>query len=377
MKLETLAFDRNQQWSNRFPDLDSESTLVLVFGASEYLSAPEPIQELVRAYPRAVVAGCSTSGEIHGTLVQDGSLSVAIARFEHTTLRSAATEVTQACDSYGAGALLARDLEAPDLRAVLVFSDGLGVNGSELVRGLNAVLKGAAVVTGGLAGDGDRFQKTWVLRHGKPQAGVVSAVGLYGERCRVGHGSKGGWDIFGPERLVTRSEGNVLYELDGQPALQLYKEYLGERAAGLPATALLFPLSIRADGDDKRIVRTILAVDEASQTMTFAGDVPQGSRAQLMRANFDRLVDGAGEAALMANAADEPDGDTLSIAISCVGRRLVLGERTEEELEAALQVLPSRTQQVGFYSYGELSPYASGHCDLHNQTMTLTTLGEQ
>jgi hypothetical protein len=277
MQLETLAFDRDHLWSSRFPELDSESTLVLVFGASDYLSAPEPIHELARAFPHAVLAGCSTSGEIHGTLVQDGSLSVAVARFEHTKLRSAATEVVQACDSYGAGALLARDLEAPDLRAVLVFSDGLGVNGSELVRGLNAVLKGAAVVTGGLAGDGDRFKKTWVLRDGRPLAGVVSAVGLYGARCRVGHGSKGGWDIFGPERLVTRSEGNVLHQLDGQPALQLYKEYLGELAAGLPATALLFPLSIRTDGDTKRIVRTILAVDEVNQTMTFAGDVPQGS----------------------------------------------------------------------------------------------------
>jgi hypothetical protein len=79
----------------------------------------------------------------------------------------------------------------------------------------------------------------------------------------------------------------------------------------------------------------------------------------------------------MAHCGDESCGETLSIAISCVGRRLVLGERTEEELEAALQVLPAGTQQVGFYSYGELSPFASGHCDLHNQTMTLTTLGEQ
>jgi hypothetical protein len=204
----------------------------------------------------------------------------------------------------------------------------------------------------------------------------VTAVGLYGPRVRVGHGSQGGWDIFGPERRVTRSSGNVLFELDGRPALQLYKQYLGDRAAGLPATALLFPLALREGPDDAKVlVRTVLSVDEASQSMTFAGNVPQGHRAQLMRANFERLIDGASRAAEDA-LAEGATGDVLSIAISCVGRRLILGQRTEEEIEAALRKLPARTRQVGFYSYGEISPYASGHCDLHNQTMTLTTISE-
>jgi hypothetical protein len=233
------------------------------------------------------------------------------------------------------------------------------------------------VVTGGLAGDGDRFNRTWVIKDGKPQSDCISAVGLYGEKLHMGHGSKGGWDTFGPERVITRSEGNILYELDGKPALQLYKTYLGDRAAGLPATGLLFPLALRANADDeKSIVRTILAVDEEAQTLTFAGDVPQGSLAQLMKANFDRLVDGAKQAATMSLNSEVNGGPVLSIAISCVGRRLVLGQRTEAELEATLNVLPDNTQQIGFYSYGEISPFASGYCDLHNQTMTLTTISE-
>jgi hypothetical protein len=259
-----------------------------------------------------------------------------------------------------------------------VLSDGLQVNGSQLVRGLNDVLPTGVVVTGGLAGDGARFQATWNLHEGRPVQGIVGAVGFYGDAIRVGHGSKGGWDIFGPERRVTRSAANVLFELDGKPALRLYKEYLGDRAAGLPATGLLFPLALRDGvGDDKRLVRTILAVDEATQSMTFAGDIPEGSLVQLMRANFDRLIEGA-EAAGQVSAASTgaSRGSMLSIAISCVGRRLVLGERSEEEVEAALAALPSGTEQVGFYSYGEISPYAMGTCDLHNQTMTLTTLSE-
>jgi hypothetical protein len=194
---------------------------------------------------------------------------------------------------------------------------------------------------------------------------------------RIGHGSKGGWDFFGPERVITRSRDNVLYELDGRPALDLYKEYLGDRAAELPAAAWLFPLSIRANRSDvNRVVRTVLSVDDAEKSLTFAGNVPKGHLAQLMRANFDRLVDGAAGAASELRPALNGNGPTLCIAVSCVGRRLVLGERAEEEVEAVLEALEPHTRQVGFYSYGELSPYANGRCDLHNQTMTLTAIGE-
>ena len=213
-----------------------------------------------------------------------------------------------------------------------------------------------------------------------PRSGYVTAVGLYGPRVKIGHGSKGGWDKFGPARRVTRAEHNVLYELDGRPALRLYKEYLGERAAELPASALLFPLAVSdSHGDSKVLVRTVLAVSEQDQSMTFAGDVPQGSVAQLMRANFERLIDGASSAARGAGSSLVDlmgTNEILSIAISCVGRRLILGERTEEEIEAALHGLPAGTRQIGFYSYGEISPFASGACDLHNQTMTLTTISE-
>ena len=305
---------------------------------------------------------------------------VAAVRFDKTPVRMAEAVVRDPQDSYTAGTAIASQLNRPSLRAILVLSDGLHVNGSELVKGLNDSLGGAVVISGGLAGDGTHFKKTWVLKDRTPQSGYVTAVGLYGDHIRIGHGSKGGWDKFGPERLVTKSHGNVLYELDGRPALHLYKEYLGDRAAGLPATGLLFPLAIRSSlSEGKTLVRTILAVDEASQSMTFAGDIPQGVYAQLMRANFDRLIQGASDAAtLTTNGHDGSPSDhsCLSIAISCVGRRLVLGERTEEETEATLDILPQGSRQIGFYSYGEISPYESGACDLHNQTMTLTTITE-
>ena len=378
MHVTTLTHTLSGGWSSRpFPSLDSEQTLVTVFGAPGRGEDSQAIHELLRAYPRAKVIGCSTAGEIAGSSILDDSLSVAVCRFERTRLRSACARVSGDGGSRLAGAAIGEALLGPDLRAVLVISDGIGVNGSELLRGLNDLLPATVVVTGGLAGDGDRFQRTWILADGGPKAGLVSAVGFYGDQLHVGHGSRGGWDTFGPERVITRSSGNVLYEIDGRPALALYKEYLGERAKELPAAALLFPLALRRQrGDDKSLVRTILSIDENAQSMTFAGDVPEGHLARLMRANFDRLIGGASEAAQVTASGQHPAGPSLAIAISCVGRRLVLGQRAEEEVEAAREALPAGTELVGFYSYGEISPFASGRCDLHNQTMTLTHFTE-
>jgi hypothetical protein len=180
---------------------------------------------------------------------------------------------------------------------------------------------------------------------------------------------------------VTRSEGNVLFELDGKPALDLYERYLGDEADGLPGTALLYPLKIwQNDRPDTDLVRTVLAIDREARSMTFAGDIPQGWAAQLMRGNHERLVAGAEQAATLAMAglaAPAGDGDSLALLVSCVGRRLLMGQRTADEVDAVQRRLGPQVRCIGFYSYGELAPRAStGVCELHNQTMTVTVLTE-
>ena len=375
--MQTFSYTPRDGWSRRLPvELDSPQTLVLAFCAPGFYDDRGPVDELLAAFPQAQVLGCSSSGEIFGAELRDESLSCAVVRFAHTRLQRAWARVEGAAGSFAAGAAVAEQLTAPDLRGIFVLSDGHTVNGTELIRGLSSALPENLIITGGLAGDGNRFRRTWVIHDRELRQGEVSAVGFYGDRIRIGHGSQGGWDIFGPERLITRSHGNVLFELDGRPALELYKTYLGELAGGLPATALLFPLAVRMPGDERQTVRTVLDVNEKDSSMTFAGDVPTGAMAQLMKANFDRLVQGAAHAALATRANTPEDTDVLAVAISCVGRRLVLGERTEEELEVTVETLPPRSHLVGFYSYGEISPYADGRCELHNQTMTLTTFAE-
>jgi len=351
---------------DELPDWDSERTLVVVFFPPRWSGA---LDQLATQFPRSQVVGCSTAGEILDGVVSDDSAVAAVVRFDACGLASSTTTLGPGRRS------LARRGEP--LRAILALSDGLGVNGSELARGLSETLPPGVVVTGGLAGDGDRFERTSVLHGSVARSGAVTAVGFYGEAVDVRTGSQGGWDVFGVERAVTRASGNVVYELDGRPILDLYREYLGERAAGLPATALLFPLALRCSRETTHsLVRTVLGIDEAERSMRFAGDVPEGSLVQLMRANFDRLVQGASDAAAMTALRDDPR-QCLVLAISCVGRRLVLGQRVEEETEATLENFGPRARQIGFYSYGELSPAGGGTCELHNQTMTLTAILER
>jgi hypothetical protein len=277
------------------------------------------------------------------------------------------------------GREFAASLVAEDLKAIFVISEGLTINGSELAAGINSVISPEIIVTGGLAGDDDRFEKTYILTERcRPEPKVVSAIGFYGEDFRIASGYKGGWDRFGIEREITSSKKNILYTLNNEPALEVYKRYLGKHAEELPASALLFPLAIRESKESEETkVRTVLAVNEAEQSITFAGDMPEGGYATFMKANFDRLIDGAYEAAETMAENRDIRMDALGIAISCVGRKLLLKQRTEEELEATLDVLPEGTRQIGFYSYGEISPMHSGACDLHNQTMTLTLIWEE
>ncbi len=362
--------------------------LVLVFGDTSLLVPEAPALERLGAlYPNALLFGCSTAGEILGTEVRERSLVATAVAFADAQFRSASVVLAECGGSHAAGeklaALLPLDVPGADgapgepLRHVFVLSDGLNVNGSDLVRGLAARLPAAVSVTGGLAGDGERFAQTRVVIGARCETGLVAALGFYGEHLTVGFGSLGGWDPFGPERLITRSQGNVLHEFDGQSALGLYKRYLGEHAQRLPASGLLFPLSIRTKTGDVPVVRTILAVDEATQSLTFAGDVPEGAYARLMKANFDRLIDGASDAARASHGAGGVGAPELAILISCVGRKLVLRQRVEEEVEGVREVLGEAAVLAGFYSYGEISPFVRGaRCELHNQTMSLTTLVE-
>lgn len=368
----------NSEWKETLSSSkDVEANLVLVFGGRHQLSDGRRFEEIKEQYPNANILVGSTSGEILDTEVHDDTLVLTAIQFEKTTIEVAKLTQSEIDDSFSGGEVLAKRLLKEGLRHIFVLSDGLKVNGSELVKGFESALSSTVSVTGGLAGDAARFEQTLVGLNGVPEEGSIAAIGFYGNDLKIGHGSQGGWDPFGPERKVTKSKNNVLYEIDGQSALELYKMYLGDKADGLPGTGLLFPLSIREEEGGASVVRTLLAIDEEAQSMTFAGDIAEGATAQLMKANFDKLIDASVDAAESSSELLDGSNAELAILVSCVGRKLVLGQRIEEEVEEVREVLGNGPAITGFYSYGEVSPIVkSMNCELHNQTMTITTFSE-
>jgi len=355
---------------------DAAGHLVLAFGSVAIFEDPSLPARLRDAYPGAVIAGCTTSGEITAAGVHDDTLVCSSLEFQKTTIRAHRVEVESMAESEQAGVALAEALGSDDLSYLFLLSSGLSVNGSALVRGIRRALPPGVLFSGGLAGDASRFEKTLVLDGEHVGEKSVVGIGFYGDALRVGCASVGGWAPFGPYRTVTRSNDNVLYEIDGQRALDVYSAYLGDEARDLPASGLLFPLAIASENGKTGLIRTLLSIDKDAGSMTFAGDILEGTTVQLMHADFDQLVKGAETASEECMKKGFSDVG-FAILISCVGRKLLLGNNTDLEVDAVVETFGEDTIATGFYSYGEIGPYeGSGCCELHNQTMTVTVLFE-
>ena len=367
-----------QSWERVLPVTPGSGLLACDRVGEGRMAEPGLLETLRAAFPAAVLAGCSTAGEIGDLGVTDERLGLTAVRFDQPGVTLATTDLASMADSFDAGARLAQDLQVEGLHNVLVFGLGVDINGSALIAGLASRLPAGVAIAGGLAGDGGAFTRTLTLSSRAISDRQLVAVGLHAPRTRVTHGSFHGWQPFGPARRVTRAEGNVLFELDGAPALDLYRKYLGEYAEGLPGTGLLFPFEMMGpDRKGQGLIRTILGVDREAGSLILAGDIFSDGYLKLMQASTDTLIDGAQSAAEQARAGVEATGDSLALLVSCVGRKLVMGARVDEEVEAVAAVFGRAVRLAGFYSNGEISPlFGSTGCSLHNQTMTITLLRE-
>lgn len=378
MQVTLTFFTHATGWHKPLPDMDSPQTLVLVFSEPDNQKYKKALEALQEKYARSVIAGCSTVAGIFNEHLLDNGLVVGIIHFHSSHLALATTELHNLEDSLLAGKKIANDLNAPNLKGIMILSDGLNTQGSDLIRGMASVINQQKVtLVGGLASDKMQFERTWVLFNGQATSHRAIGIGFYGEKLVFASHAQDGFKPFGPERLITRANNNVLHEIDGHPALELYKEYLGEHANNLPAMALHFPLAIWNETKDHYVVRTIIGIDETNNSLKFIADIPVGYHTQLMYGSFDNLLDGAELAARHLTNRLPPQQPVLALTISCSGRKLVMADDTDQELEATLENLPAGSQQLGFYSFGELAPMAEGgECGLHNETMTLTVMYE-
>jgi hypothetical protein len=350
---------------------------ICLFFSPAFVGNKEVFENIHARFPDAELVGCSTAGEISNDLLSDEKISVLAINFEKTALKSVCEEIEKVEDTYQAAQNLANSLKADDLAGIFILSPGLSVNGSKLVQGVYDVVGDGVQVFGGLAGDDTTFNQTYTLYGTQTHECALIGVGFYGDSVEIKISSQGGWKPFGPSRKVTKSTDNLLYEIDNSPALDLYKEYLGDKADGLPASGLLYPFSIVENPlGQEGLVRTILNVDHDAKSLVLAGDMAEGSAICLMHADVDELIEGAAAAAEDVRY-DNDNSESAAFLISCVGRKIVMDEDTEEEVDAVREILGDKASLSGFYSYGEIGALSkSQKVELHNQTMTIAHIRE-
>lgn len=356
--------------------MNEKVQLVLCFGEKEFILKENAYQLLRNKFGHAAIAICSTAGAIANTSIEENGFTATAIQFSKTNILAHVVNIKDYENSFDAGNSLMKMAGNKDTKFIFLLSDGQQVNGSELIRGMNESNAFGIPYSGGLAADGYQFISTLTGVNQIPGEGNIVALSFEGNDLVVHHGTEAGWENFGPERTITKSVNNRLFEIDGKNALDLYKKYLGKEAAALPGSALFFPLSVNKSAGEDYVVRTILSIDTTNNSMVFAGDIPEGAKVRFMRANLDKLTNAATQAA-MDTCVKSSSYPKLAILVSCVGRKLVLNERTEEELTAVDEIFHGKTLLSGFYSYGEIAPCVRKACSqLHNQTMSITTLYE-
>lgn len=376
MKTVQLQRQKGKEWQYLSVKQTLQNPLVLIFGNRYLLEDGDVYKEVRALFPDGHLIFGSSSGDIVAGAVNDEHITITAIEFEKTNFEVQTTSILDANnDSKLAGKTIVDKLTKDGLKHIFVISEGSSVNGSDLTKGMQESAPDV-LITGGLCGDAARFEKTLASYNEQPKEGEIIVIGFYGETFEASFSIYGGWTPFGPERLITKSEGNVLYEIDGKPALDLYKTYLGDKAEELPGSALIYPLNVKSQENEQSFVRTILNIDEEHNAMILAGDVPENATVQLMMTNMDNIAIASETAANRAMEGRKSPPE-LALLVSCIGRKLVLDQRVEEEVEEVISVIGEDVTISGIYSYGEIAPFYGEHnCKLHNQTMTITLISE-
>jgi hypothetical protein len=377
MQIEQKKWTPENTWETLRSDLrdSKEYQLVLVFGSRTLLSSVGFYDEIRNCYPKAQILMNSTSGEIIDTQVNDDTISLTAIRFGNTQFKTTSVTYHDFKCAESAGNQISKTLQAINLTNILVFADGQHVNGQRLVQGIGENLSTSVVISGGLAGDGNKFQKTLLGLNEQPSEGKIIAVGFYGSRLTVTTGSMDGWEEFGNEIIITKSIHNTILELNHEPALKFYHQNINTNIASKDGGNLLSPISIKISKEDSSSIRTIKSINEDENSITFDGIVPQGSMIKMMKANFESLINAATSAA--KNSTQNISNPELAIVISNIGRKIILSKRIEEEVEVIREVLGESTAITGFYSYGDISfVKGTSQPESNNQSMTITTMRE-
>lgn len=328
----------------------------------------------------APLVGCSTAGEILPEGPSRRSLVV-------MTIRSTTLKITTgvghriSANPRQAGQEAANQMTAaklPSPHGLLMFSDGLTGNVAEVVRGMQDVLGLSFPIVGGSSADDFRFTRTYQYYRGQLFNDSVPTVLLAGP-IALGVGARHGWKPLGKPRQVTRAAANVVQELDGQSAVNLYETYFGKAAASLKSEVLadmsiVYPLGMPIPGEEEYLLRNVLRVDP-NGALVYAGEIPEGTEVRLMMGSKAKALEAARRAAELAMLAIAPRSPSFALVFSSCSRSRLFGNRAGEEISEIRNVLGKTVPLIGFYDYGEQAPLTAagfkGRSYFHNESLVV------
>lgn len=356
--------------------------LIVVFATVNY-GQEEVLKGVKSAAKDALVVGCSGLRCIfnnHG--FDKGVVAMAIAGDD--IIFKSAVGVNAQKDSYEAGHSLAKSLVDEATAILMIFMDAVGVNGSAVVRGILDGSRKNLPIIGGMASDASTFTKTYEYHKGEVLSDTVVGVAMSG-KVSFGIGVQHGWQSIGLPVTVTKSEGAVIKEINGQPAIKFFEEYFGEEEAKqlhkpLSRICYVYPLGMSVEGSDELLIRIAFVANEKGE-LACAGEIPQGSQIRLMLGDYEKAIEAAREAAQKAKEQLKGAKPKAAFVFNCAARYMLLGKRADEEIQAIQSVLGGEVPLIGFYTYGEQAPLRGDvgpKCSslFHNETMTMILLGE-
>lgn len=338
------------------------------------------------------MVGGSTAGEISGSGISNESV-VIMALGSDTLDFATGIGLDMSQDETACGVALVDDfrhrISIKEASSLLIFPDGMGGDGLKVIDGLQSVMGTGFEIVGGYLGDGEDFRTTFQYFNGKVYNNAMPGLLICGKAgFRTGIGVRSGFESIGNRFYCTAAEGNIVKEFDNERALDLYKEFLGdERFQRLPGICLEYPFGLIDDkvsiaGKEYFQLRCCLAVDHEKGSITLAASIPEGRAITLTTASRGDIINGAKLAAEQAKESLKDAKPEAILMFSCVGRKLILGRRTQEEVAVVKEVLGKDVPLIGFYTYGEIGPIDKTREELsvskfHNETVVLWVLGSK
>jgi len=362
--------------------------VLLVFGSTRF-DHRRLLEGVTSVAGDTPLVGGTTAGEISSAEFSTRSV-VVMALSSDTLSFTTGIGKDMSRDEAACGVALVEDIRRQtsldDALSLLVLPNGMGGDGVKVIEGLHSALGPNIEIVGGYLGDDERFESTFQYHDGKVYKDAIPGLLFSGQGFRTGVGVRSGFASIGNRFYCTQAKGNVVGQFDEERALDVYKEFLGEELSKkLPGVCLEYPfglidekVSIR--GKEYFQLRCGLSVDHERGTISLAASIPEGSPITLTTASRGDIINGARLAAEQAQESLAGAKPQAVLMFSCVGRKLVLGRRTQEEVSAVRSVLGEDVPLLGFYTYGEIGPIDKMQGELaatrfHNETVVVWALG--